>query len=232
MKPATENIAQTLACVRAKISAICKAVRRDPLAVAIVAVTKGFGPGEIQSALAAGLFDVGENYYQEAAAKFDQIKWPLGARRHFIGRVQRNKARRIAALFDMVQTVDNLETAEALHRGAADMGKVLDVLVQANTAGDHRQGVVPDLLVEFAREVDRHPNLRVRGLMVMGPNDKMATPSAFARAAESFDQLRRRMHSINILSMGMSDDMEIALEHGSTMLRLGTALFGSRPRSR
>jgi PLP dependent protein len=232
VKHTTGDITQPLDTVRARISTICKAVGRDPQAITIVAVTKGFGPGEIQSALRAGLSEVGENYYQEAATKFTQVTWTADARRHFIGRIQRNKARQIAALFDMVQTVDAPETAALLNRGAVDAGKILDVLVQANAAGDRRQGVALESLAEFVLEVGRHANLRVRGLMAMGPNDSLATPAAFARAAECFEQLQRRMQSFTILSMGMSDDMEIALEHGSTMLRLGTALFGSRPRLR
>jgi PLP dependent protein len=232
VNPTTGDIDQPLASVRARISAICKIVGRDPQAITIVAVTKGFGPGEIQSALRVGLSQIGENYYQEAATKFAQVTWTADARRHFIGRVQRNKARRIAALFDMVQTVDDLETAAALNQAATDAGKILDVLVQANAVGDRRQGVALESLAEFVLEVGRHPNLRVRGLMAMGPNDSLATPAAFAHAAQCFEQLRSRMQSFTILSMGMSDDMEIALEHGSTMLRLGTALFGSRPRLR
>jgi pyridoxal phosphate enzyme (YggS family) len=194
-----------------------------------VAVTKGFGTQAIEAAFAAGLYDIGENYYQEAADKFKGITWVPGARRHFIGRVQRNKARRIAALFDVVQTVDDLEIASALDRGASASHKMLDVLVQVNVAGDERQGVPPDLLADFARGLVEHRHLRVRGIMAMGPADRRLTDDAFARAQASLGRLRTIVPSAAVLSMGMTDDMELALAHGATMLRLGSALFGPRP---
>lgn len=196
--------------------------------IRIVAVTKGFGAGAITAALDAGLSDIGENYYQEAADKFREVSWSPGTVRHFIGRVQRNKARRIAALFDMVQTVDDLEIAAALDRGASAAHKMLDVLVQVNVAGDQRQGVPPDLLDDFTGALRAHRHLRLRGLMAMGPPDRGASDDAFARAAASFERLRAAVPTATVLSMGMSDDMELALAHGSTMLRLGTALFGPR----
>ncbi len=222
-------ITAALASVRTRIQKSCQANARSPAEVTIVAVTKGFGVEAIESALAAGLRDIGENYYQEAAEKFRRISWPAGTKRHFIGRVQRNKARRIAALFDMVQTVDDLELVRALDRGAASERKVLDVLVQVNVASDQRQGIPPDLLGDFVRALAQHRNLRVRGLMAMGPNDRAAAAQAFARAAACFERVRADVPAANILSMGMSDDMDIALAHGSTMLRLGTTLFGPRP---
>lgn len=202
---------------------------RDPNDIRIVAVTKGFGPGAIEAALEAGLAEVGENYYQEAAEKFRSVAWSSGVTRHFIGRVQRNKARRIAALFDVVQTVDDLEVAHSLDRGAAAAHKALDVLVQVNVAGDERQGVPPDLLLDFVRTLLEHRHLRVRGLMAMGPPDVRVTGEAFARAAASLERLRSLVANATVLSMGMSDDMELALAHGATMLRLGSALFGPRP---
>jgi PLP dependent protein len=232
VKRAATDFAQTLAAVRARISAACEAAGRNSKDITIVAVTKGFGSVEIESALAAGLLDIGENYYQEAADKFAHIVWPCGARRHFIGGVQRNKARRIAALFDMVQTLDKMETAKVLSGGAQDAGTVLDVLLQVNVAGDLRKGVAPDVVPDFALEVAKQPHLRVCGLMAMGPLNRKSTAAAFGRAARCFEQLRNRVPSATILSMGMSDDMDIALAHGSTMLRLGSALFGSRPRQR
>lgn len=227
-RPAT--VAAALASVRHRIERACAATGRDPSGVTLVAVTKGFGPEAIESAFAAGLSDIGENYYQEAAAKFRAIRWPPGARRHFIGRIQRNKARRIAADFDLVQTVDDLEIASALDRGAAHAAKSLEVLVQVNVAGDQRQGVPPDLLSDFVRALAERRSLRVRGLMAMGPNDPAAAAEAFARAAQSFERLRAEVSSASILSMGMSDDMDLALAHGSTMLRVGSAIFGPRPR--
>jgi pyridoxal phosphate enzyme (YggS family) len=225
---ATIDIGPALRAVRSRIGTAL-AGAREPGDVAILAVTKGFGSEAIEAALAAGLRDIGENYYQEAAEKFKAVAWPAGARKHFIGRVQRNKARRIAALFDVVQTVDDLEVAASLDRGAGASHKTLDVLVQLNVAGDERQGVAPDLLADFARELAAFRNLRVRGLMAMGPADQRFAEDAFARAHASLERLSALVPNATVLSMGMSDDMEVALAHGSTMLRLGSALFGPRP---
>lgn len=228
MKQAGAGIAGALESVRARIQKACQAWGTNPQDVTIVAVTKGFGSEAIEAALAVGLRDIGENYYQEAAEKFRQIHSPAGVKRHFIGRIQANKARRIAALFDMVQTVDNLEVVGLLNRGAASAGKVLDVLVQVNVASDQRQGVPPDLLCDFVRALGQHRNICPRGLMAMGPNDRNAAPQAFALAARCFERMRLDVSTASVLSMGMSNDMDVALAHGSTMLRLGSALFGPR----
>lgn len=223
------HVIDALDAVRSRISRVCAASGREKQNVTILAVTKGFGPEAIEAAIAAGLVDIGENYYQEAAEKFARGVWRPGMRRHFIGRVQRNKARRIAALFDVVQTVEDRKTAQALNDGAAAEGKELDVLVQVNAAGDQRQGVRPEALADFISLLADYRNLRVRGLMAMGPRDPAETPVTFARAASCFDKLRVTSLAFDTLSMGMSDDLELAVAAGSTMLRLGTALFGSRP---
>jgi pyridoxal phosphate enzyme (YggS family) len=215
--------------VRSKIERTCATSANNPRNITIVAVTKGFGADAIEAALAANLTNIGENYYQEAADKFAAISWPKGIARHFVGRVQRNKARRIAALFDVVQTVDDLTIARALDDGAAAEYKTLGVLVQMNAALDLRQGVTPDKLSEFVSALGGHKNLRVRGLMVMGPRDGSATAAVFERARLHFEQLRGALQGFDTLSMGMSDDLELAIAAGSTMLRIGTALFGARP---
>jgi PLP dependent protein len=223
------SVASALASVRVRIVRACASAGREPGLVAILAVTKGFDRQAPEAAMAAGLTDIGENYYQEAADKFSAVAWLPGIRRHFIGRVQRNKARRIAALFDVVQTVDGLHEAQALDEGAAEQRKTLDVLVQVNASDDARQGVALRDIGEFVRALGACHNLRVRGLMAVGPRETNATAAAFARAAACFEELRASSPSIDMLSMGMSDDLELAVAAGSTMLRLGSALFGSRP---
>src|SRR5207253_5344079 len=138
--------------------------------VGVLAVTKGFGPEAIEAALAVGLKDIGENYLQEAQAKFAAAAWSgRPAKRHFIGHVQSNKARRIAALFDMVQTVDDLEVAAKLDDGARESGKVLDVLLQVNVAGDGRAGIAPKACEAFAQRLAAFGRLRLRGVMAVGP---------------------------------------------------------------
>ena len=223
------RVTDALAAVRLRIEAACERAGRDASRVGILAVTKGFGPEAPRAAMSAGLTDIGENYLQEASQKFAAIEWPPSVARHFIGRVQRNKARRIAELFDVVQTVDDVAIAAALDDAAAAREKRLDVLVHVNAAGDPRQGVAPSELASFVSALGPLAHLRVRGLMVMGPRDFSATASAFARARACFEQIRAASPEFDILSMGMSDDLEIAVGAGSTMVRIGTALFGVRP---
>lgn len=225
------HVQRSLALVRARIDAACAQSGRQPQQVAVLAVTKGFGPEAIDAALAAGLTDIGENYYQEAAVKFAHAAWPpIPVRRHFIGRLQRNKARRIAELFDAVQTIDRIDAARVLDEGASACAKMLDVLVQVNVAGDERQGVPLDGVDEFIAGLRTYERLKVRGLMVIGPPDSARTTQAFAAASAAHARLQQKFSSFDILSMGMSGDLEQAVRAGSTMVRLGTALFGARPR--
>jgi len=223
------EVSARLAAVRARIERACAATGRDPEDVAVLAVTKGFGAEAIEAALAAGLNDIGENYLQEAAPKFGQLAWPSGARRHFIGGLQRNKARRVAEIFDVVQTVDRLSAAEALERGAAALGKTLDALIQINVAQDERAGATPAEALELARGLEAFHHLRLRGAMAVGPADASANADAFATAAACFRLLRDRYPDARLLSLGMTADLEAAVAAGSTMVRVGTALFGPRP---
>lgn len=222
-------VARRLEDVRKRIASACAAAGRQPDAVRILAVTKGFGPDAIEAALEAGLSDIGENYLQEAQAKFAATAWSgRPVKRHFIGSIQRNKARRIGALFDVVQTVDDLETAALLDRCARDAGKTLDVLIQVNVIGDRRAGIAPDDCARFARELVSRDGLRLRGVMSVGPADPTATREAFDRAAQALRSVRAVVSDADMLSLGMTDDLEAAVAAGSTMVRLGTALFGAR----
>ena len=225
-----DAVSHRLELARQRIAAACIAARRPPDSVGILAVTKGFGPEAIEAALAAGLIDVGENYFQEAQAKFAKAAWPgHPVKRHYIGKLQANKARRIAALFDVVQTVDDLDVAAKLDRGAREAGKALDVLVQVNVADDDRAGIPPAQSVEFARSLSAFASLRVRGVMAIGPLDQSLTHDAFRRAAQAATAVRASVPGADLLSLGMTGDLEAAVAAGSTMVRLGTALFGARP---
>ena len=201
--------------------------------MAVLAVTKGFGPEAITAAIAAGLTDIGENYLQEAAAKFAALESGSSsaaapARRHFIGRLQRNKCKRVAQLFDVVQSVDDLAIAKALDNAAREVAKRLGVLVQINIAADDRAGVSPGEAAAFADAVRAMPNLALRGVMAVGPADSALVPGAFAQAHATFESLRPAFVGEPVLSIGMTGDLEEAVAAGSTMVRLGTALFGAR----
>ncbi len=223
------DVASALAELRKRIERACALASRDAEAVHVLAVTKGFGPEAIEAAINANIADIGENYLQEAQAKFASVVWPTRSTRHFIGRVQRNKARKIASLFDVVQTVDSAEIGQALDRGARDAGKTLDVLIQVNVADDDRNGVAPESCAQLGRELAAMPNLRVRGVMAVGPQQADGSAAAFGRAADAYRTLAREHASADLLSMGMSGDLEAAIAAGSTMVRIGTALFGPRP---
>ena len=222
-------VARRLEDVRKRIASACAGAGRQADAVRILAVTKGFGPEAIEAALEAGLSDIGENYLQEAQTKFSATAWSgRPVKRHFIGNIQRNTARRIGALFDVVQTVDDLETATLLDRSALDAGKTLDVLLQVNVTGDGRAGIAPDDCARFAHEIGAREGLRLRGVMSVGPANPAATRGAFDRAAQALQTVRAIVSDADTLSLGMTDDLEAAVAAGSTMVRLGTALFGAR----
>lgn len=196
---------------------------RDPDTVTLVAVTKGFGVEVVEQALAGGLVDLGENYAQDLREKVDALTnaQQAAVRWHFIGRLQTNKVRLVATDVALWQSVDRAALAEEIAKRAAGAR----VLVQVNTSGEAQKGgCAPDdtsALVTRCREL----GLVVEGLMCVGPAAAPeASRSAFRRLTTLADGLDLRERS-----MGMSDDLDIALGEGSTMIRIGTALFGSRP---
>lgn len=191
--------------------------------IVLIGAAKGMPVPAVRAAVAAGLRDVGENYVQEAAAMRES--GDLAVRWHMIGRLQRNKAARAVELFDVVHTVDRAEIGEALARHAARRGVVLPILVEVNLAGEAtKSGVEPERLADLLAELRAEPALRVDGLMAIPP------PSDDREARRWFRILRelRDRHGLRELSMGMSDDFEIAVEEGATMVRVGRAIFGER----
>ena len=210
------SIAANLVSVRERIAL----TGRDPDEVTIVAVTKGFGADVCRQALDAGLPVLGENRVQEALTKMESVE---GAEWHLIGHLQTNKVRQAARRFALIQSVDSLHVAEALARADASQ----KVLVEVNVAREpQKSGVDPahalDLVDEVARLLD------LRGLMAMGPTEGDPAP-AFDELRTLRDAARQRTgKALPILSMGMSGDFEAAVAAGSTMVRLGQALFGPR----
>jgi pyridoxal phosphate enzyme (YggS family) len=194
-----------------------------PAHVTIVAVSKLQPAQALREAIAAGVTDIGENYVQEARAKFEALP-PVT--KHFIGHVQTNKAKAIAALFDVVQSVDRIDAGAALAKAASALGKRLPVLVQINVSPTERFGCAPELAEDLAARLRAFENLRVDGVMAIGPitEDRTAIARAFATAAQTW----RRIGG-PVLSLGMSGDWREAVEAGSTMIRLGTTIFGPRP---
>ena len=199
-----------------------------PPHVAIVAVTKFQPVQAVREAIAAGVADIGENYVQEARAKFESLP-PDAVRRHFIGHVQTNKARLIAATFDVVQSIDRLDAAEALSKAAGALGKTLAVLLQINISPSERFGCAPHNAAALAAAVRALPALCLDGVMAIGPitEDRSAIAQAFATAADVWREVGG-----DVLSVGMSGDWEQAVDAGSTMIRVGTGIFGPRPAAR
>jgi len=198
--------------------------------VTIVAVTKGFGLDAVQAALDVGLTELGENRVQEALPKIDD---PVGRRAgwHLIGHLQRNKAKLVPGRFVLVQSVDSLALAEELDRRAAALGVTQRVLLQVNVAGEaQKSGCALDEAPALARAVARLPRLGLEGLMTLAPltDDVDVQRRTFGGLRRLRDALQEDGLSLPALSMGMSADYATAVEEGTTMIRLGTALFGPR----
>lgn len=219
------DVAERLHAIGGALAAEARACNRDPDAILILAVTK-FQPAEaIREAVAAGVADIGENYVQEARAKFAALG-ATAARRHFIGHVQSSKAKAIVATFDIVQSVDRVKAAAGLAAAAHAAGKRLPVLLQVNISPTERYGCSPAEAPKLADAVRALPSLRLEGVMAIGPMtaDRDALRRAFQLAADTNAAIGG-----SVLSIGMSGDWREAVRAGSTMIRLGTALFGPRP---
>lgn len=200
--------------------------------VAIVAVTKTHGPEVVEAAIAAGLTRFGENRVQELEAKVEAVGRDRGEW-HLIGHLQRNKVRRALPLFDLVQSIDSQRLAVELSREAERADLIVEGLVQVNTSGEEsKYGFSAEEAVDAVGRIVELPRLRILGLMTMAPftDDRAVLSRTFSRARELFERCAREIPGFEArhLSMGMSNDFEIAVEEGSTMVRLGTILFGER----
>ena len=198
--------------------------------VTIVAVTKGFGLEAVEAALAAGLTDLGENRVQEAVAKIDTS---VGRRAtwHLIGHLQRNKAKDVPGRFGLVHSLDSAVLAEELDRRAATHGATVRALLQVNVAGEtQKSGCAPAEAAGLAKRVAGLPHLALEGLMTIAPltDDEAAQRRTFRGLRELRDALKEDGLWLPKLSMGMSGDYGVAIEEGATVIRVGTALFGSR----
>lgn len=198
----------------------------------MLAAAKTRQPQEILAAVTAGVEIIGENYVQEAERAYEvvgnRVKW------HFIGHLQKNKVKKAVRLFDMIETVDSLEIAREIDKRCAQIGKIMPVLIEVNSAREkQKSGVFPEEVAPLVREMAALPNLRVEGLMTMGPDS--ANPEdlrlVFAETRKTFDrisQLNLPGVEMRYLSMGMTDSYKIALEEGSNIVRLGSKIFGER----
>lgn len=228
-------VAENLEIVRKRIQNACRRCNRMPEDIILVGVTKTFGPETVQQAIAAGLFDVGENYVQELTDKRKQVP-DEAVRWHFIGHLQSNKVKYLAGFIHLIHSVDNDSVAGEIHKRGEKVGRTIDVLIEVHTTDEATKfGVRPDKTLELIRRISQFEHLRVRGLMTMGPfsddpND--SRPSFQQLAALQKDIAREGIRNVTMdhLSMGMSHDFEVAIEEGATIVRVGTAIFGERTR--
>ena len=219
---AIEGLADRLAAVRARIARAAGRAGRDPALIRLLAVTKIFPAEAIQEAYALGLREFGENYVQEFEGKAPLVRDLAGARFHLIGHLQSNKAARAAELFQVVETVDSAKLARRLN----EAGRGLDVMLEVKLSQEEaKSGVDPGEVPALIAAVRACANLRLLGLMTMPPwsEDPEAPRECFRRLRELAEA-----HGLSELSMGMSSDLETAIEEGSTCVRVGTALFGQR----
>ncbi len=226
------SIPANLQAVCARVAAAARAAGRDPGDIRVLAVSKTWSAEVVRAAAAAGQRAFGENYVQEGVDKIGQLR-DLALEWHFIGPLQSNKSRAVAMHFDWVHSVDRAKLAERLSAQRDPARGPLDVCIQVNVGGEaSKSGVSPDEVPALARVVSSLPRLRLRGLMCIPEAE-----GGEALLRERFRSLRNQMEKLNedgyaldTLSMGMTDDLELAIAEGSTMVRVGTAIFGARNR--
>lgn len=236
------EVADALERVRERIAAAAMRAGRDPEGITLVAVSKTVAVPLIREAVAAGQRDFGENRVQEAAAKYKELGTPEGALRprgeeevrwHFVGRLQRNKVRHLVGWVDLIHSLDRPGLAAEIGSRASAAGAQQEVLAEVNVSGDPgRGGVAPESLAPLLESASAVPGIRVSGLMAMAPvvgSPEDARPY-FRRVARLRDEVAARFPELSIhhLSMGMSQDYEIAVEEGATLVRVGEAIFGRR----
>jgi hypothetical protein len=221
--------------IRERISTVCRKTGRNPSEITLLAVGKTFPADNIREALHAGIIDIGENYVQELLEKKklipqEDVRW------HFIGHLQSNKVKYISDWISLIHAVDNLSLAREIERRAEHSSRVIDVLVEVNTTGETSKfGIQPSDTVEFVRSLAPLRNIRIAGLMTIGPflPDPEGSRPMFRQLRNLRDEvghLGQENVTMKHLSMGMTGDFEVGIEEGATIVRIGTALFGHRKR--
>lgn len=225
-----DELAGNLQELRGRIAGACEYYDRDTDDIAIVAITKTHPASTISTAVAAGLHDIGESRIQEAATKIEKIGHI--ARYHMVGHLQSNKAKKAVELFDVIQSVDSLKIAEEINKYAEQAGRTIECLVEVNCSGeDQKFGVPTDDCLDLVRRASALECIKVTGLMTVAPftDDEEVVRATFRRCRELFEQGEDILgDEFDTLSMGMTNDFEAAIAEGSTMIRIGTLLFGPR----
>jgi len=209
-----------------------KFLKEIPSDIMLVVAVKGRTVEEVQEAIESGIKYIGENYLQEAERKYPLIGKVV--RWHFIGHIQKRKSKKIVELFDMVETLDSIEIAEELNSASLQFGKVTPVLVEINSGREpQKSGLMPENVESFIKKVSRFRNIKIRGLMTMGPlfgNTEKLRPY-FIETRKLFEDIKKKNIQnveMEFLSMGMSSSYKVAIEEGANIIRIGTLIFGPR----
>jgi len=227
-----DTIKRNLESLRARISAAAQRAGRDPGDIRLIAVSKTVDPERIRAAFDCGVTDFGENRVQELCGKTDILD--IDCRWHLIGHLQTNKVKYVIDRVSMIHSLDSLELAEEISKRAEKAGKVMDVLVQVNVSGEKTKfGIAPETAMQFVKDVSKMGSIRIKGLMTIAPaaSDPEDVRWVFSGLRKLLIDIRKENIDnvdMDYLSMGMSNDFEVAVEEGANMVRIGTALFGKR----
>jgi len=224
------SLRENLERIREKIRVKSELVGRDPREITLVVVTKTVKADRIEEAIAAGVNIIGESRVQEAKEKYEKVKsriiW------HLVGHLQSNKAKDAVKIFDLIHSVDSAKLAKEIDKQARKAGKIQKILVEVNVSGEEsKYGLGPEEVITFLQEVSRLPDIKVKGLMTMAPlyeNPEDCRPY-FRKLKELVEEVKAeniKNVEMTYLSMGMSNDFEVAIEEGSNMVRIGRAIFG------
>ncbi|KPK97994.1 MAG: hypothetical protein AMJ95_06345 [Omnitrophica WOR_2 bacterium SM23_72] len=231
------TIQENLLKVRQRIALVCSKVKRYPDSLSLIAVSKGRSVDEIKEAMSLGITDIGESRVQEALRKFNEITSQRGDEQrvkwHMVGHLQTNKVKEAVKIFDLIQSVDSLHLAEEIDKQAARIEKIQNVLIEVKTSPEATKfGLAPEETVSIVKYISRLKNVSANGLMTIAPpvDNPEKTRPYFRRARSLMDEITRLGIgglAFGILSMGMSDDFEVAIEEGANMVRIGRAIFDS-----
>lgn len=223
-------IAENVKKARSRVETACRRASRNCEEIVIVGVTKTFSSNFAREAVEAGILDIGENYVQELLAKKNElnnknIHW------HFIGHLQTNKVKYVAGSVELIHSVDSLRLAKEISKHC-DKNKIIqDILIEVNTSGEKTKfGIEPDSVFETVNEIIQMPGLNLKGLMTIGKfsEDPEESRQEFRMLREIKNSIEQKGIELKHLSMGMTNDFEVAIEEGATIIRLGTIIFGSR----
>jgi len=218
--------------IKERITFVCSKVNQDPNSVTVVCVSKGRTAEQIEEVIEAGITDIGENRVQEAIIKINALRTTnYKLRTHMVGHLQTNKVKDAVRIFDLIQSVDSLRLAKELDKQASKINKLQDILIEVKTSKEATKfGIKPDDAIEVIKEITKFRNINIKGLMTIAPivdNPEKTRPyfRLLREIRDKINELRTKNYELRTLSMGMTDDFEVAIEEGSNMLRLGRAIF-------